>query len=200
MMIPLAAVLLGVILGLACGGSIYPLSEVRLRHEWLVLVLFVVQAVARGRALGTGTSAALPVWVISSGLLVGVLFLNYRRPGLLVVAAGVLVNLDVVLLNHGMPVFLTAAEQSSVSGPLPLQAATHGFYRELIFGTVAPSMGDVLRLRVMGRVLAVSPGDILLAVGVTICICALMLASTEEGEAPASPSNYGVLALAPPEE
>jgi hypothetical protein len=94
MILAFAALALGVALGLASGGTLQSLARLRLRLEWPMLVLFLVQGIARGRIIGAPLSWAVFVWTLSSAGLVAILALNYRVPGTLVAALGVLLNLD----------------------------------------------------------------------------------------------------------
>ena len=45
----LVAILLGLLLGAGSGGAFRRMASLRLRAEWLILPLFVLQAIARGR-------------------------------------------------------------------------------------------------------------------------------------------------------
>ena len=102
----LVAVVVGILLGLASGGAFSHLADFRLRWEWLVLLLFILQAAARGRLLGLTSAShwSLAVWIVASIALVAVMLLNWRTPGMGLGAVGVLMNLDTVLLNAAMPV------------------------------------------------------------------------------------------------
>lgn len=153
------------------GGVLRGIEAIRLKSEWVILAAFVVQGVARGRLLGTvASSYALIVWVAVSCLLVILLAVNHERRGALVAVAGVLINLDVVLLNVGMPVLVEASSRA-----LTAIAGSGGFYQLASSGTVAPWAGDALALRFMNQAEFLSPGDVLLAVGVAVMVAAAML-------------------------
>lgn len=173
-MIAAMALLLGVIAGLAAGGKVRNLMEFRLRYEIVLLVAFVAQGVARGRIAGThATSWGMLVWIAASVSLCVLLVANLKHAGALVAAAGVLLNLLVVLANGGMPV---TAGEGGVGGAI---AQSAGFYRLANDGTLALWAGDAMELAIGGAQFLVSPGDVLLAVGVAIVTAGVMLADHE---------------------
>ena len=94
------------------------------------------------------------VWVFASVGLIACLFANWDLPGLAVAAAGVALNLLVVLLNNAMPVVSVSA------GAL----ATSHFYKTATTSTLA-FLGDSMSVPLSGRFM-LSAGDVLLVVGV----------------------------------
>jgi Family of unknown function (DUF5317) len=101
-------VLVAVALGLVLGGSLGRLAETRLRAPWLFLAAIGLQVVAfpvAGLPWRTHETVASVLWIASYGLLVAAAALNWRIPGVPVVAAGMLLNLAAILVNRGtMPV------------------------------------------------------------------------------------------------
>lgn len=172
-----AAVALGVLLGGFSGGSLSGLSRLRLRFEWAILLLFVVQALARGRLpFGLRASAhGTGVWVVCSIALLALLLLNRRTTGLTVVALGTLLNLDVVLLNGAMPVLGLGGAVSPPSG---------GFYQFADSASIGLWIGDVIPLSFGHTMMLLSVGDITLMVGVTTLVAESMLRGVAlQGEA-----------------
>lgn len=169
----LLALVLGLGLGLACGGRIGALSELRLRGELLIVPLFAVQALLRGRLLGIGEAAdgAIPVWVAVSLSLAACFFLNLRVYGSFVLAMGFLANAAVVLANDGMPVSTTTFNIASV----PANGAASGFYIVAGPSTLASFAGDVMPTQLGWTTLMISAGDVLLMVGVCTMLVAAML-------------------------
>lgn len=173
-MIALAAVAAGIVLGWLSGGALRGLETVQLRFEWLVLLLFVVQAVARGRIAGLSASRlGLGVWVFSCVALVVTLVPDWRRPGIWLIAIGLSLNLFVVLLNGGMPVSLPSG--SSVGESAVSVSRSLGFYQLAGPGTVAGMLGDTVQLVVAASRALLSPGDVLLSLGVVTVIVDAML-------------------------
>jgi hypothetical protein len=178
----LIAVVAGILLGSAVGGSFASLAQLKLRWEWLLLPLFVVQALARGRLLGAiGASQwSLSVWTVASLMLAGMMLLNFETPGMIVGAAGVLMNLDVVLLNTAMPVAIVAATRASMSvSSAELARESGGFYRLSEQGDLLVWLGDAIPFTWGKAVLLVSPGDVALVVAVTVVIVHGMTHRTE---------------------
>jgi Family of unknown function (DUF5317) len=101
-------VVMALALGLALGGSLGRLAEIRLRAPWLFLAAIGLQLVAfpvDGMPWHTHEAVASALWVGSYGLLVVAAALNLRITGVPVVAAGMCLNLAAILANGGtMPV------------------------------------------------------------------------------------------------
>jgi len=172
-MVALVAVVLGVALGAICGGSIRRLGVVSLRFEWLLLVLFVVQGVARGRIVGaSATSVGYLVWVASCIALLALLASEWGRAGVWVASVGMTLNVLVVLMNGGMPVSPLGTVASGISESM-------GFYQLAGPGTLIAMLGDVVQLGVSGSGFLVSPGDVLLALGVTAFVMDAMLVGSD---------------------
>lgn len=160
------AVPVGILLGWAAGGSIHGLATVRLTHERAIVLLFVIQGVLRGRLAGASpTESGLLAWALISAALVALLLVHRLSPGLLMVAAGIALNLFVVLLNQGMPV--RVAPGRIVEG---VQRTSAGFYQLAREDTLAGWLGDVLPLQVGQVSLMLSLGDLLLCVGAIVFI------------------------------
>lgn len=177
----LLAVVCGLGLGLAAGGDVRALSELRLRGEMALVAAFLVQAVARGRVAGAAATIwGPPVWVAASLALVGLMALNAHRPGMLLGAAGVVLNLDVVLANSFMPVVPPIGAQSAAAAAA---VASRGFYRVASPGALGLWSADVLLLRLFGQSYLLSVGDLLLGVGVVVLLASSLLGfSVQSGE------------------
>jgi len=102
---------------------------------------------------------------------------NYSVPGSLVAAAGVLANLDVVLLNQGMPVVAQTASRA-----LSAVSRSGGFYHLATGSSLSAWAGDVLPLRVLGETQILSVGDLLLIIGVAALIASSMLEPSDIAE------------------
>jgi hypothetical protein len=167
------AILLGLLVGLALGGSPSRLAALRLRHAWLVLPPLLLQLVIfspQGSVLLDPLIG--PLHLLSNALLVPLLYLNRRHVGLLIVGAGLLLNSVVIAANGGyMPV-----------SPDALRAA--GMERRI---AVLEQQGDSLKATLMtestpfaflGDIIPVPPpiqrvfsvGDVVMAVGVVVFV------------------------------
>lgn len=101
-------VLAAVVLGLALGGRLSNLAQLRLRAPWLFYAAIVLQLAAFPFAFlpwSTDETPATVIWLISYALLVVAAALNWRIAGVPVVALGMVLNLVAILANRGtMPV------------------------------------------------------------------------------------------------
>ena len=174
-MVVFVAMILGIVLGFACGGSLVRLGSFCLEYEKTLLALFVVQAVARGRIGGTALPGATWIWTAASIGLVVVLAVNYGKPGMIVAAFGVLLNLDATLVNSGMPV---AGPGSSVAAAV---VASGGQYVLTGAHTIGGWLGDVLIVTVGKESLLLSVGDVLLLAAVTSVLVFGMTEPEESG-------------------
>jgi cytochrome bd-type quinol oxidase subunit 2 len=167
-MIVMVALCLGVALGVACGGSVSNLGFYELRWEKTLLALFVVQAVARGRILGSALPGAVWIWTVASGGLAVALLINYRKPGMAVAAIAVLLNLDATLINSGMPVFGSPSEVGAAI------AGSRGLYTLTGTQTIAGWLGDVMPVDLGHASLLISVGDVLLLAAVVAALASGM--------------------------
>jgi hypothetical protein len=165
----LVAASLGLVAGLIGGGRVAGLARVPLRLSWLVLVSLAVQVVAFTplRALVPELASQIPaVYLGSMGLLVVWVGLNYRVPGMALLAAGLLSNLLAIAANGGyMPV---SAESLRVAG----RSAFYG--ADQVYNNSAQHQGDA-RLVLLTDILAApawlpfanvfSIGDVLICLG-----------------------------------
>jgi hypothetical protein len=183
----LFAIIVGMVLGISIGGSLRRLGNLRLRFEWLILPLFVVQAVSRGRLLGVvGASEwSTAVWTVSSCALVCAMLMNWRVPGMSLGAAAILLNLDAVMLNHGMPVLIAqATSPSAIAGVSEIVRGTGSFYKLAAQGDLMGWLGDCIPLAIGRSVLLVSPGDVALMVGVAVVVVFGMSSGVSEHPSP----------------
>jgi hypothetical protein len=124
-MILIALFGLGLAAGLLRGGKLRNLASLRLRHAWLPLLAFGLQAcfVVFGRE-----PASIPTWVrifvllITFAGLIGFLLSNRHLPGGRLLLAGAALNAIVMLANGGfMPVTPQALARSGHSGYIVAQ-------------------------------------------------------------------------------
>ena len=178
-MIAFAAIAVGAVLGAASGGSLSALRDVRFRFETLIVALFVAQGVARGRLFGRVLPGAMVIWLLTSIALVALLVANRRVDGFLVCAVGILLNLEVVLLNRGMPVTPGTTSVAQVGKAV---AATGGLYRVVDTSTILPWAGDVIPLKAIGQLALLSVGDVMLLVGVVAAVTSIMTTSDAQSD------------------
>ena len=123
MILVLAALGAGVAVGLATGGSFRNLADIHFRWSYLAIAGLLLQwmPVPHGWSHSAGIEVAL--LIASYVLLLMFVIANIRRPGMAVVAIGLLLNGIVIAANAGMPV--TAAAVRSASGSSSFAAEVH---------------------------------------------------------------------------
>ncbi|MHB1987385.1 MAG: DUF5317 family protein [Acidimicrobiales bacterium] len=180
------SVVAGLAVGMARGGRLASLSQVRLRALGLVVVAIAVQVlvgIASSRRL-VAPELRIPL-VVSSDLAVGwwlALNVPLRRRGqqlaLLGIGAGWLANLLPIALYGAMPVSRAALREAGL-GNIAVRyghlgkhlLATHGSFSA--FG-----LGDWIPVRALAAVL--SPGDLAMAAGIAAFV-AISMGSRHEG-------------------
>ena len=166
-------VLAGVCAGLALGGSLDRLADVRLRGSALFGIVFAVQIVAYPTGIlpfqiSNGVATAL--WLASYAALVLLAVLNRSMRGFPIAAAGMLSNLVAVLANSGhmpaLPSALAAAGTplEGVHNNSVVSESPHLAW--LVDRWGAPDWVPLANVY--------SVGDVLLAVGAIVIVSAAM--------------------------
>ena len=162
------AVAAGILIGFIRGGSLRTLGDTDLRAVWVVFVgvgLQLASTVAEHADLG-GLALGL---VLAS--FTGVLWfaaLNFRLPGMTLIALGALCNLVVISVNGGMPVSREALEKVGL-GDTTFRGAHHA----LTDDSRLTFLADVIPISVSANV--VSVGDIIIWAGILLLIQQLMV-------------------------
>ena len=152
--------------GLLTGGSLGNLLRRRLRWPLLVIAAFLVKELEFRSPLGA-SPVGPPVFALSLAILIAwSIWHRDELPGILVVTAGMAMNLVATLANGGhMPVSIAAAAQ----GPAQLrEQGTWAEYTLANSGAHLSWLGDwILLPGLAGRLFpqAYSPGDLVSTVG-----------------------------------
>lgn len=170
------AVLAGICLGRLRGGRLANLA--RLSPRWLLLLVLAVAAVTAARVAVVPFSLARRLVTGGYVLAVAGLAANVRLPWLWLALAGAALNTSVIVANGGrMPVSPHVIRD--VSARLVLGGATGPFYVLAGPRTALAPLGDTLPLVAGGVGVILSPGDVLLALGVVGTMQAGMLTGKE---------------------
>ncbi len=168
----LFAAVLGVVAGFVAGGSVRHLGSRRLRGTGLTLLwAAMVLATTRDRIPG-----AHGVYLASFGVALLVVLINVRAmPALFVVGVGLVCNLTVIAVNGGMPYTGAALRASGIPRPersvvtatpqRHLQTETDRLY--WLMDHIPVAAGPIREV--------LSPGDILVAVGLGLTCCTALL-------------------------
>lgn len=171
-MFMLYAILIGIGLGILCGGTPAGLGRLSLRWGWLAVaglgvqvLLFAPPIAERIGELGP------PIYVASTMLVLGVVLRNLRRlPGLALVATGAAANLLAIVTNGGyMPASgaaLAAAGRTDPAGYSNGTLLAHPALEPLIDRFALPSWVPFTNV--------FSLGDVVIAVGVALVIITAM--------------------------
>ena len=177
------AVLIGLLAGLLLGGRLSRLAELRLRAQWLFFAAIGLQLIAYPPFVGVqpGDGVATVLQVVSYGCLVAVTLVNLRLTGMPIAGAGMLCNLAAILANGGhMPALPGAIREAGLTH--------HGVYNNSV-AEASPRLSWLVDRWaapdwvLFGNVFSV--GDVMLAIGVAVLVCAAMGAGLR-GRSPAT--------------
>lgn len=172
-MVLVLAVAVGLVLGRLLGGRVAALGALRIRALWLFYVAIGLQVAGYPSGVlpwSIGDSLATGLWLVSYAVLIAAVAVNVRLPGAGVVGLGMFCNLAAVLTNGGhMPARASALRAAGVlyRGVHNNSAvASHPNLPWLIDRWPVPAWIP------MGNVYSV--GDVLIAVGAVVLVCAGM--------------------------
>ena len=167
------AVAVGLVLGRLLGGRVAALGTLRIRAAWLFYVAIGLQVAGYPSGVlpwSIGDSLATGLWLVSYVVLIAAVAVNVRLRGAAVVGLGMFCNLAAVLTNGGhMPARASALRAAGVlyRGVHNNSAvASHPSLPWLIDRWPVPAWIP------MGNVYSV--GDVLIAVGAVVLVCAGM--------------------------
>jgi hypothetical protein len=167
------AVLVGLGLGRLLGGRVSALAAIPIRAPWLFYAAVGLQIVGYPSGIlpwSIGDALATGLWLASYALLIAAVVVNVRVPGAGIVGLGMLSNLAAVVSNGGhMPARASALRAAGV------------LYRGVHNNSAIASHPNLPRLIDRWPVPAVIPmgnvysvGDVLIAVGAVVLVCAGM--------------------------
>lgn len=188
-MILLAALALAMLTAWARGGRLGALAETGLRHGWLAMLGFGLQLgiIYRPATAPPEPWSGLALLLIGSYLMLCIFAgLNWKRPGIPLMAVGLALNLAVMVVNGGyMPVTPEALERANLSHLAG--AATSGsrvaMSKDVLLSREATRLWLLSDILVFGPPLrtAFSVGDLLLAAGAFVFFHSAMRSSTKPG-------------------
>jgi hypothetical protein len=178
-----AAIPIGLVLGALAGGRLDGLVGLRFRFAWLAVAGLAVQVLLFNGPLGAALeeAPARAAYVGSTAIVLGVVLVNLRLPGLPVVALGSISNLTAIVANGGVMPATPGAVESAGLGDL------EGFSNSATLGDpVLAPLTDVFAIPA-GLPLAnvFSVGDVAIGVGV---VWAIVMAMRTPGSATLRPS------------
>jgi hypothetical protein len=166
MFLALALAVVGGTLGTLRGGSLDSLSRTKLRW-WGLLVLGLGLQLLFGywQPAWLNRAAAVATVLSSNAAIAVFVWANRHLPGMLLVGAGLLLNVIVIAANGAMPVSPGASRIAHVPRSLSDPGIKH---ERLDSDTALPWLGDVIPVPRLGEVMSV--GDVVLAVGLGVLV------------------------------
>jgi hypothetical protein len=184
----LYAVAIGLVAGLALGGSLDRLAAVRFAWAPVAILGLIVQVALFSGPLGGAVGDAAPALYVASALAVlAAVVRNRRLTGLPLVAIGALSNLAAIAANGGyMPTDPNAVETAGF-GP------ASGFSNSIVVADPAlRPLTDIFALPAWLPFANVfSVGDVLIGAGIAVAIAAGMRRRPAPQEAPSRPLPPG---------
>ena len=170
-MFMLWAIPIGILAGLAIGGRLENLSNLRFRLAWLAVAGLLVQVVLftpTGDAIFGASGPA--VYVASTAAVFLAVLANIRLTGMPIVALGAISNLAAIIANGGaMPADPAALKAAGLDGP-----GSHTNSVVLPDPALRP-LTDIFAIPAgLPFANVFSVGDVLLSIGVVIVIAAAM--------------------------
>lgn len=191
-MIFVAAVLVAVVVALLRGGRFERLGHLSIRLAPLIVIGLVIQILIFSPILGSHLSRSqiALVYELSMILIWGTLVLNWRLPGVPLMALGVFLNWLVITLNGG---FMPASQEALLQAGFVNRAMMTGdqHYNNTILidaNTRLPFLADVMAIPAalpLSNVFSV--GDVLLATGTAWLLQRVMVAPHAAAEISSSP-------------
>jgi hypothetical protein len=181
----LYAVLIGLAIGLALGGRLLAIGDIRIRWWPLILVGFLAQVALFSEQVASVIGDAGPPLYVVSTLMVGVAVVrNLALPGMPLIVLGAVCNMTAILANGGyMP---STAEALAAIGKGPSSVYSNSSL------VADPAVSWLIDRFVLPTWLpfhnVFSIGDVILGIGVAWLIVATMVRGKRRaGDVPANP-------------
>ena len=183
-------IFVGLLLGLAAGGSLANLASVRLRWIWALSLAVIVRFLTEA-ALTAGVDIVetlrVPLLAAAFGILLAGLWANRSFPGLSIAFVGILSNAVVILVNGGyMPIWLPSLEMAGFQ-PSDVHSAIHVILPPQLdanFLLHLGPLGDIIPIPFPVIQNVASVGDVFLTAGLAFFLFAATLRPRSELEAP----------------
>ncbi|MBX5436951.1 MAG: DUF5317 domain-containing protein, partial [Alicyclobacillaceae bacterium] len=155
-------ILAGLVLGWVRGGSVWSITQVRLRYIWVLPAAYVLQHVSIHDLHGVLYQVVIVLSYLALLLFCAV---NFRVPGITWAFAGTLANFVVMAVNHlRMPAYLEAVKRIDPSAVGPLQRGEMGKSIAMSAHTHLNFLGDIFPITIWPQSI-ISIGDIVFSIG-----------------------------------
>ncbi|HET7473088.1 MAG TPA: MFS transporter, partial [Candidatus Limnocylindrales bacterium] len=196
----IAGIVLGLLLGLAAGGSLANLANVRLR--WVAVLLFaVILRFATEwlliRGVGIVEALRLPLFLTAFVLLLASLWVNRTQPGMRLAFVGILSNTIAIAANAGhMPIWLPSLRAAGFS-VADVTSPFHAILPDRLdsdFMRHAGPLADILPIPIPIIQNVASIGDVFLTAGLAFFLFATVVRRHDDTEIDDEPGQDGPLA------
>ncbi|WDL98710.1 DUF5317 domain-containing protein [Alicyclobacillus sp. ALC3] len=165
-------IIAGLVVGWVRKGSIWSITEIRLRWLWVLPVAYILQHVSISYLTGTVYEFVLVLSYIS---LITFSLVNFKTPGLAWTLLGTFLNFLAMSVNGlRMPAYLPAVKQMDSALVGPLLAGHYGKSVAMTSMTHLNFLGDIFSFQVQPASI-ISIGDIIFGIGLVILIQHAML-------------------------
>lgn len=186
-MIFILAVFISIVIALLRGGRFERLGDINLRYAPLILLGFLIQLLIFTPILGPHLSQTQTsvVYNISMLLVLGVMALNWRLPGVPLLALGIFLNWVAISLNGG---FMPSSQEALIAAGLADRAAMgegEHFNNTVLVNesTRLPFLADVMAVPTPFPFATVfSIGDVLIAAGAAWLVQGAMVTPPEAAQ------------------
>jgi len=160
-------VLAGLVIGWSKKGSIWNISNLRLRVLWMLPVPYVLQHISIFYLSGNLYETVL---IVSYVLLTAFCLINLKTPGVIWAIVGTLANFAALLANGlRMPAYIPAVKAMAPQIVSSLEAGKYGKSIAMTVHTHLNFLGDIFGFDVWPQSL-LSIGDILFSIGLIVLI------------------------------
>jgi hypothetical protein len=168
------AICVGILVGFIRGGSLKTLGEAHLRAVPIVFIGVLFQLASQFADRSDLRWLGFAFILASFACVFAFAALNFRLPGMTLIALGAFSNLLVISANGGMPVSLHALARAGLDNPFaPGTAGLKGAHHVLTDASRLRFLADVIPITVTANVASV--GDILIWAGLLLLIQQLMI-------------------------
>ncbi|MCL6547329.1 MAG: DUF5317 domain-containing protein [Alicyclobacillus sp.] len=160
-------ILAGLVIGWVRGGSVWAMTQIRLRYIWVLPAAYLLQHVSIRYLHGSLYPVAI---VLSYVSLLAFCALNVRIPGLIWTLVGTAANFVVMGVNHlRMPAYVEAVRRIDPAAVGPLERGEVGKSIAMSAHTHLNFLGDIFPINIWPQSI-VSIGDIVFSIGLVILI------------------------------
>ncbi len=171
-------ILIALLVGWVSGGKFWRLAEAKIRHVWLIFVPLGLYLVSWTPPLVRSPMFLGIIAIVEKLALIAVALFNLRLRGVKLILLGMLLNIAALSVNGGM---MPASESALASafGPEYVKHARNAVHVRSAIMDTTTELGFLCDIIAARRPFVLVPavysvGDIVMSIGIFICIIAIM--------------------------